>query len=802
MLLATQHIHAEHFKLEAMKLNQICFTDFFGYFSQFRLTWGGCYLHPIAPRPFIDQASIANLDGYPFFILKSRLLTGWYFLELQINSPIVRVKGNIYLDENNKIGDIQSLEFPLYSGRLCKRLIYLSHSGYLSFDLKLDRGSFDLEYFRLIRVTKKFARSRMLTKLRALNPRYKESLARHRHKGEVDWANTVALPTLWEDYCAIFDESSDIVPYPGWIAEFDTLIDEDRTAMQMQAEGFNLKPLVSIVMPVYNPNPIWLEQALASVRIQNYPNWELCIADDASTDSEIRPLLERYTQMDQRIKVVFREQNGHISAASNSALDLAQGEWIALLDHDDLLAEHALYWVVDAINKQPECRLIYSDEDKIDEAGVRSDPYFKCDWNPDLFFSQNMFSHLGVYHADLVRKVGGFRIGLEGSQDYDLALRCSELIAPEQIQHIPRVLYHWRIHADSTAHSSEAKPYAMIAGERALNEHLDRQGINAKAVALGYGYRVRYALPRHLPLVSLIIPTRNGLKLLKQCIESILAKTTYPNYEILIVDNGSDDLATLRYLKALTQDDRIRVLRDDLPFNYSALNNAAVKVARGELIGLINNDIEVISPEWLSEMVSHALRPEVGAVGARLWYADDTLQHAGVVLGIHGIAGHAHRFLPKGDTGYCGRASLIQSFSAVTGACLIVRKSLYEQVGGLNEIELKVACNDVDFCLRLREAGYRTIWTPYAELYHHESATRGFDDTPEKLARSAKEVAYMQKCWGELLQNDPAYIPNLSLDNEDFSLAWPPRVEFIAPGFFETAIEKYLISQDELQTKA
>lgn len=554
------------------------------------------------------------------------------------------------------------------------------------------------------------------------------------------------------------------------------LTDEVRAAMRAHVEQFVHQPLVSVVMPVYNPNPAWLEEAIESVRTQIYPNWELCIADDASTDPAIRPILGRYAREDKRIKVLFREQNGHISAASNSALTLAQGEWIALLDHDDVLAEHALFWVVDAVNKHQECRLLYSDEDKIDELGVRSEHYFKCDWNPDLFYSQNMICHLGVYHAALVREVGGFRTGLEGAQDYDLALRCIEHIAPEQIHHVARVLYHWRIHADSTSHELESKPYAMIAGERALNEHFERQGVKARAESVGYGYRVRYALPESLPLVSLIIPTRNGLKLLRRCVESILEKTTYSNYEILIVDNGSDDPATLRYLKGLASEPRIRVMRDDRPFNYSALNNAAVKLARGEIVGLINNDIEVISPDWLSEMVSHALRPEVGAVGARLWYSDDTLQHAGVVLGVHGIAGHVHRFLPRDDTGYCGRAALIQSFSAVTGACLVVRKSIHAALGGMNETELQVAGNDVDFCLRIREAGYRNIWTPYAELYHHESATRGFDDTTEKLARSAKEVAYMQQRWGKLLQNDPAYSPNLSLDAEDFSLAWPPRV--------------------------
>jgi glycosyltransferase involved in cell wall biosynthesis len=568
--------------------------------------------------------------------------------------------------------------------------------------------------------------------------------------------------------------------YPKWILEFDTLTHRERSAMRTLSQRFNYKPLISIVMPVYNPNPIWLKEVIESVRKQIYLDWELCIADDASTNSEIRPILERYAREDRRIKVTFREKNGHISAASNSALSLAQGEWIALLDHDDLLAENALFWVADAINKYPAIRLIYSDEDKIDENGVRSGPYFKCDWNPDLFYSHNLITHLGVYHAELVNKIEGFRIGFEGSQDYDLALRCIEQIAPSQIHHIPRVLYHWRMHAESTAQSSESKPYAMIAGERAINEHFQRLGVNAKAELEVYGYRVRYALPKSLPLVSLIIPTRNGLKLLKQCIESILTKTTYSNYEILIMDNGSDDPATLLYLQELGLESRIRVIRDDRPFNYSALNNAAVKLARGEIVGLINNDIEVISLDWLSEMVGHALRPEVGAVGARLWYANDTLQHGGVIISLGGVAAHSHKHLQRGSPGYVGRASLTQSLSAVTAACLLIRKSIFNSLGGLNEIDLQIAYNDVDFCLRVRDAGYRNIWTPYAELYHHESATRGYEDTPEKKARFEKETAYMKRSWGKVLHYDPAYSPNLTLDYEDFSFAWPPRVESIA----------------------
>lgn len=746
------------------------------YLRHFRLVWDAKHLRSsdvLSSEKFSVQQG--NQVGTAF-LLESRLPAGWYMLEWQIKSGVLRTNGQVSLIGGGR-KNTQYFGFPLHSGRMSKRLIHLSSAGQLNFDLPLAQGNFELQYFRLVRVTQKFARSRMLRKLQMSHPRYRmQKNSPQLGVKPADLAKTADLSTLWKDYNLLFDANAELAPYREWIREFDTLTDAARVEMLRHAEQFSRKPLISIVMPVYNPNPVWLQEAVESVRNQIYANWELCIADDASPDPAIRSILEKFAQEDKRIKVVFREKNGHISAASNSALAIATGEWIALLDHDDLLPEHALFWVVDAINQHPDTRLIYSDEDKVDEAGKRSVPYFKCDWNQDLFYSQNMFCHFGVYHSALVHEVGGFRLGLEGLQDYDLVLRCIEKIVPTQIFHIPRILYHWRIHENSTAHEMEAKPYAMIAGENALNEHFERLAVNAKAEFVGHGYRVRYALPDKLPLVSLIIPTRNGLKLLRQCVKSILSKTIYSNYEILIVDNGSDDPATLRYMQEIASGSRIRVIRDDRPFNYSALNNAAVKLARGEVVGLINNDVEVISPDWLSEMVSHALRPEVGAVGARLWYSDDTIQHAGVVLGVHGIAGHVHRFLPKGDTGYCGRAVLIQSFSAVTGACLLVRKSIYEAVGGLNETELQVACNDVDFCLRLREAGYRNIWIPYAELYHHESATRGFDDTPEKLARSAKEIAYMQQRWSDLLQNDPAYSPNLSLDDENFSLAWPPRV--------------------------
>lgn len=566
--------------------------------------------------------------------------------------------------------------------------------------------------------------------------------------------------------------------YGRWRALFDTQDDATRSAVRSRIEAMKAPPLISVLMPTYSPPDALLRQALDSVLNQLYPHWELCIADDASPTPSTRAILEEYAARDARVKLALRPSNGHICAASNTALDLAGGPWIALMDHDDLLAEHALFCIAEAIIANPMAQIVYSDEDKIDERGQRSAPYFKPRWNWELIRAQNYISHLGAYRAELIRAVGGFRLGFEGAQDHDLVLRCAERIDPaNQVVHIARVLYHWRVHAGSTADSLEAKPYAQEAGIRALDEHFARLGIQAHAEATPVGYRIRYDLPDPPPLVSLIIPTRNAVQLVRQCIESIEAQTRYPAYEILLVDNGSDDVEALTYFRTLQeQDPRVRVLRDDSPFNYAALNNMAVGHAHGELIALVNNDIEVINSDWLDELVGVALQPGVGAVGARLWYPDKTLQHGGVVLGIGGVAGHAHKHLPEGGKGYFMRAVVAQSMSAVTAACLVVRKSIYLEVGGLDAQNLKVAFNDVDFCLRVLEAGYRNVWTPHAELFHHESATRGNDLSPEKKERFASEVRYMLKRWDGWLEDDPAYSPNLTLDYEDFSYAWPPRI--------------------------
>lgn len=563
--------------------------------------------------------------------------------------------------------------------------------------------------------------------------------------------------------------------YARWIRCFDQLQRDDAQRIRKQITNFNYSPLISVLLPVYNSNLKWLRRAISSVQTQLYPHWELCIVDDASSHRTLWPFLQRCARRDPRIKVMRRTENGHISAASNDALHLADGEFVVLLDHDDELAPTALYFVALALNKNHDLQLLYSDEDKLDAQNRRCEPHFKSDWNPELFLAQNFVLHLSVYRTDLVRRIGGFRLGFEGSQDYDLALRCIERIRPDQIKHLPWVLYHWRATDQSTASCITAKPYAPEAARRAVQEHLDRMGIAGTVVpTYGVYLRTKYALPTERPMVSIIIPTRDQVSSLKKCLHSIFQKTDYPNYELILLDNESRDAEALEYLDELKKHDRIRVERIEDAFNYSRLNNLGVEMARGSLIALLNNDVEVINEDWLSEMVSRAMQSKVGMVGARLWYPNSTIQHGGVILGAGGIAGHAHVGLRRFQSGYFARAHLAQSLSAVTAACALVRREVYVQLGGFDE-NLAVTFNDVDFCLRLYQAGYRVVWTPHAELIHHESASRGFDDSTPKQIRFLAEVDYMNSKWGEVLQRDPFYNPNLSLGDNLFTIAFPPR---------------------------
>ena len=566
--------------------------------------------------------------------------------------------------------------------------------------------------------------------------------------------------------------------YRAWVARYDTLSDTDREGIELHLNSLDRQPLISVVMPVFNPPERFLRGAIESVIAQLYPRWELCIADDCSTQRHVSRIIREYAMRDKRIKTVFRARNGNISACSNSALALAEGEFVALLDHDDLLAAHALYLVVVAINDNPDADVIYSDEDKIDKRDRRSQPYFKTDWNPDLFLAQNMINHLGVYRTSLVKSVSGFREGFEGSQDYDLALRVIERSAPEKVIHIPHVLYHWRIGPALRTFSQTQLSRAVNAARGAVREHLARTGQTATVSAAPgaeHHHRLSWPVPVPPPLVTIIIPTRDQIGLLRQCMDGLLSGTRYAPIEVIVVDNGSAEPQSHEYFREIQNDARVRVVEYDREFNYSAINNFASQQARGELVCLLNNDIVVINEDWLDEMVSHAVRPEVGAVGAMLYYPSNTIQHAGVIVGLGGVAGHSHKYLLRGSPGYFGRLKLAHSLSAVTGACLLTRREVFNECGGLDENNLKIAFNDVDLCLRIRARGYRIIWTPHAELYHLESASRGSDMAPEKAERFRKEVIWMKNRWGDDLLRDPSYSPNLTLDREDFSLAYPSR---------------------------
>ena len=546
---------------------------------------------------------------------------------------------------------------------------------------------------------------------------------------------------------------------------------ENFDKIKSQVLALDYQPLISVIVPVYNPDRRFLQQAIESVIEQIYPNWELCLADDRSSKSHVKSVLEEYSQKDERIKVVYRSQNGHISEASNSALEIASGEYVALLDHDDLLAPHALFEVVELLNQHPEADFIYTDEDKVDEQNVHQDPFFKPDWCPDSFLARMYTCHMGVYRRSLVTEVGNFRVGFEGSQDYDLVLRVTE--KTDKIFHIPNVLYHWRIHSESTASESEAKPYAANAAQRAIGEAIARRGEPGKVAThpvFAGVYTVRYDIKEY-KLVSIIIPTKDLADTLDVCLKSIFSNTTYPNYEVIVIDNGSTEAQTFKCFEYWQQQqpERFKCYTYDVPFNYSQINNYAVENAEGDYLLFLNNDTEVITPDWIEAMVEQAQRESIGAVGTLLLYPDDTVQHAGVVLGIGGVAGHSHKNFSATVPGYISQLISTNNYSAVTAACLMCRRDVFEEVGGF-ETKLAIAFNDVDLCLKIVSRGYRNIYLPHVVLYHYESKSRGYENTPAKQARFAKEVNYMKQTWQQLCDRDPCYSPHLTKTYEDYSL--------------------------------
>lgn len=534
---------------------------------------------------------------------------------------------------------------------------------------------------------------------------------------------------------------------------------------------FLVQPKISIVVPLYKTSKYYLKKMIASVEQQSYSNWELCLSDGSGKDSPLKDILNYYEDKDSRIKVVRNATALQISDNTNRALEVVTGDWIAFMDHDDELTPDALYECVKVINEDSEVDMIYSDEDKISMDGKEFfQPHFKSDFNIDMLRGTNYFCHLTIVKKDLYQQVGNLRSEFDGAQDYDFVLRCVE--HAKKVKHIAKVLYHWRAHKDSTAENPESKLYAFKAGERAVQAHYDRIGIRAKVSSTKYLgiYKSKYEFDDR-PLVSIIIPNKDHIEDLDKCISALEKKSTYKNVEYIIVENNSEKEETFSYYKTLQQKNpKVQVVVWDGLFNYSAINNYGVTFAKGDFYLFLNNDTEIINDDCIEELLGYCLRSDVGAVGARLFYEDGTIQHAGVIVGMQGVAGHESAGEPHESPGYFGRVIIAHDCSAVTAACIMVKKQVFEKVGGFDP-ELAVAFNDIDFCLKVREAGYLIVYNPYAELYHYESKSRGQEDTEEKIRRFQKEIEIFHEKWYNfLLKGDPYYNLNLTLTETNFGL--------------------------------
>ena len=557
------------------------------------------------------------------------------------------------------------------------------------------------------------------------------------------------------------------VPYGPW---YEAYVPDEAALEKQRHHHFEYSPLISVAVPAYRTPEKFLAQMIDSLLAQTYGNWELCIANGSPEDSAMKKVLEEYTKKDSRIRVSELTENKGIAGNTNAALEMAQGEFVGLLDHDDLLAPNALYEIVRALDEDRNLDAVYTDEDKVTtELDEHFQPHLKPDFNLDLLRSNNYICHFFVVRRSIVQKIGGFRQEFDGAQDHDFIFRCIE--TAEKVGHIPEILYHWRTHKASTADNPASKMYAFDAGKRAIEAHLKRtgtEGIVSHTPDLGF-FRVKYPVQGQ-PLVSVIIPNKDEKETLKACIDSIREKTEYPNYEIIIVENNSTTDEIFQYYKELSQDPRIRLLRWKKEFNYSAINNYGVRHANGEYLLFLNNDVTVITPGWIKELLGVCQRPEVGAAGVKLIYPDNTIQHAGCVIGLGGIAGHMFVDMPANRTGYLHKASILQDMSAVTAACMMMKRAVFEEAGGFTE-KLSVAFNDVDLCLKVRKNHKLIVYDPYVQLYHMESKTRGAEDNKEKVRRFQEEIEYMRCQWIDILKKgDPYYNKNLSLTKWNYSL--------------------------------
>jgi glycosyltransferase involved in cell wall biosynthesis len=540
-------------------------------------------------------------------------------------------------------------------------------------------------------------------------------------------------------------------------------------AYEKQLQSKCETPKISILLPVYNIEGKWLLQAIQSVLEQLYQNWELCIVDDASQNEQTLDVLNQFETIDKRIKVQYQKENQGISKTSNRALGMAEGEYITFLDHDDFLSPNALFEVYRVIQAE-NADFIYSDEAIVNPLDKIVNIFFKPDFSPDFLLSLNYINHLMVIRKSLLDQCGGFRSGVDGAQDYDVALKTTE--KAKKAYHIHKILYFWRLSTGTFSATNANKQKIHDAGRRAIEYALNRRGVEAVVYPAKriYNYHVKRAILRK-PKVSIIIPFKDKFELLEKCLESVLFNTDYDNYEIIGMDNASSRPETIEGMRFFEKlDTRIAFYPYQGHFNYSKINNLGVTHATGEHIVLMNSDIEIINSDWLQALLSHSQRNEVGAVGGKLYYPNDTIQHGGVILGIAGFAGHSHRHSLRGNDGSMNRLVNIQNISAVTGALLMVKKSYYNDVGGLDEVNLQIALNDIDFCLKLREKGYINVFTPYCEAYHHESMTRGYDTTSDQKNKFEQERNFFTKKWATHLTADPYYNKNLTLEREDFSL--------------------------------
>ncbi len=574
-------------------------------------------------------------------------------------------------------------------------------------------------------------------------------------------------PSLWKKYFVAFVnkvKSGFNMLYLNPFRQEDYLEWISNCEEKTVYEELKYQPKISIIIPVYNIKRIYLEECLDSILNQHYQNFEICIADDCSTLQETIDTLKEYEEKDKRIRVVYRKKNGHISRSSNDALKIATGEFVGLMDNDDVLTPNALYEMVLALNKNKNLDLIYSDEDKIDMKGKRCDPHFKPDYSPDTLYGANYICHFEILRKKIIDEIGGFRVGLEGAQDHDLFLRFVEKTTPEKICHIPKILYHWRKIPGSTADTIANKEYAIKAGQRAVEDALKRRKLDAEVLVpiTSTQYIVNYKYQEE-PKVSIIIPTKDLAKLLRKCLNSIYQKTIYKNFEVIVVNNNSSEKETYELFDYYKEKyDNFRVIDAMIPFNYSKLNNLAVKETKGDYLLFLNNDTIIKTSKWLNIMVGYAMQKHIGAVGVKLLYPDDTIQHAGVILGLGHCAAHAFAGENGGSYGMYGRLLVPYNYSAVTAACMMVSKKKFMSVKGFDE-KLKVAFNDVDFCLKLLDKKYYNIFLPQVVVYHFESKTRGYDTTTEKYQQLLKEIDYLNSRWHYLIHHDPFYNKNFSL---------------------------------------